>query len=171
MTFYIVSSGASATLLGLLFVAVQIGPPLVVEGRVGPRHAIARSSFTVFGVIFLLSLLYLVPDIPLHVRAVAAMGSAAIGVVRTVRTWLPVWRDKVLGRIQFRLWRTAWLLVAPMLAYAGLAFAGVRQLHSPNPTILDDNTAFVFVVLFVIGLRNSWDLLVEATADSDRAMP
>jgi hypothetical protein len=163
-TFYIVCAGASATLVGLLFVAVQFGPPLVREGRLGPRHAVARSTFTVFGVVFMVSLLYLVPDITLHVRAIAAIAAAAFGALRAVRTWIPVWRDKFAGRVELRLWQTVWLLVGPVLVYVVLAIAGVRQLNAPRKPTLDENASYAFVVLFVIGLRNSWNLLVESTA-------
>src|SRR5581483_9165834 len=62
MTFYEVCAGAAATLVGLLFVAVQIGPPLRTPGTISPRHAIARSTFSVFATIVIVSLLYIVPD-------------------------------------------------------------------------------------------------------------
>jgi hypothetical protein len=50
--FYSVCATASAALIGLLFAAVQLGPPLVPTGPLGRRHAIARSTFTIFAVIF-----------------------------------------------------------------------------------------------------------------------
>lgn len=63
-TFYVVSAGAAATLVGLLFVAVQIGPPLVVSGPIGRRHAMARSTFTIFVILFALSMYLLLPGQP-----------------------------------------------------------------------------------------------------------
>jgi hypothetical protein len=163
-TFYVVTAGAAATLVGLLFVAVQIGPPLVSRGRVGPRHAIARSTFTVFAIVFVVSLLFLVPDTPLRLRAIVTVAAAFGGALRAVRTWVPVWRDKFEGRIELRLWQTAWLLVGPLVTYAYLALAGVRQLQSIHARILDVDAAYAFVALFMIALRNSWNLLVEARA-------
>ena len=77
-TFYVVCAGAVATLVGLLFVAVQIGPPWSAPAPVGPRHAIAR-------------------------------------------------------------------------------------LRSTDPRVLDKDASGVFILLFVLALRNSWNLLVEAT--------
>ena len=166
MTFFVVTAGASATLVGLLFVAVQIGPPLVEQGHVGPRHAIARSTFTVFAIIFMLSLLFLVPHVPIRFRAQAAIVAAVLGAVRAVRTWVPVWRDKLAGRIEIRIWQTVWLLVGPEVTYVMLAIGGIKQLAASNERTLEVNVAFVFTILFVIGLRNSWNLLVEATATS-----
>ena len=72
-TFYVVSAGAAATLVGLLFVAVQIGPPLVGAGPIGRRHAMARSTFTVFAVLFALSLFLLLPEQSSQVRALVVI--------------------------------------------------------------------------------------------------
>jgi hypothetical protein len=100
---------------------------------------------------------------PPESRGLAALGGSVGGVVRSVRTWLPVWRDKLQGRIEFRLWQTAWLLVGPVLLYAYLAFEAIRVALSADPRILDYASAVTFILLFIVGLRNSWNLLVEAT--------
>jgi hypothetical protein len=166
MTFYIVSATCAATLVGLLFVAVHIGPPLTTPGRTNPRHAIARSTFTVFAVVFMLSLLFAVPNITLRARAFAAIAAALGGCARAIRTWLPVWSDRFAGRIEFRLWQAVWLLVAPVLAYAFLASGAVRTLVSVDRRVFDLNVGYAFVALIVIGLRNSWNLLVEGSSEN-----
>jgi hypothetical protein len=163
-TFYAVSAGAAATLVGLLFVAVQIGPPLVGAGPIGRRHAMARSTFAIFATLFALSLYFVLPDQSSHTRALVVIAAAAVGAFRAIRTWLPVWADKLHGRVEFRLWQTAWLLVGPLVSYAFLALAGLRQLGSADPTVLDTAAVGWFIVLFLIGVRNSWSLLVEANA-------
>jgi hypothetical protein len=163
--FYLVSAGAAATLVGLLFVAVQIGPPLVGSGPIGRRHAMARSTFAIFVILFILSMYLLVPGQPGSARALVLIGAAAGGAVRAVRTWIPVWRDKLQGRIEFRIWQTAWLLLGPVLTYGYLAFRAVGQLRGMDPNGVDNAASAGFVLLFVIGLRNSWNLLVEATAE------
>jgi hypothetical protein len=161
--FYIVSAGAAATLVGLLFVAVQIGPPLVGSGPIGRRHAMARSTFTIFVILFALSLYLLLPGTPNRARALALIGGCVGGAVRAVRTWLPVWRDKLQGRIQFRLWQTAWLLIGPLLTYTYLFTGGIAALQG-DPKAVDIVASSGFILLFIIGLRNSWNLLVEANA-------
>ena len=162
--FYLASSAAAATLVGLLFVAVQIGPPLVGAGPISRRHAMARSTFSIFATLFALSLYLLLPDQSSRVRAEVVIAAAALGTFRAIRTWLPVWADKLQGRVEFRLWQTAWLLVGPVVAFAFLAVAGLRQLGSADPAVLDADAAGWFILLFVIGVRNSWNLLVEANA-------
>jgi len=159
--FYIVSAGAAATLVGLLFVAVQIGPPLQVSGAIGRRHAMARSTFTVFAILLALSLFLLLPFISSRIRALVVLAAAMVGAVRAIVTWVPVWADKLQGRVEFRLWQTAWLLLAPLVAYGFLALAGIEQLQTDDPTALDKGAAGWFIMLFILGIRNSWDLLVE----------
>ncbi len=162
--FYLASAAAAATLVGLLFVAVQIGPPLIGAGPIGRRHAMARSTFSIFATLFALSLYLLLPDQSSRVRAEVVIAGGLVGAYRAFRTWLPVWADKLQGRVEFRLWQTAWLLVGPVVAFAFLAVAGVRQLRSADPTILDKDVTGWFILLFVIAVRNSWNLLVEANA-------
>jgi hypothetical protein len=159
--FYIVSAGAAATLVGLLFVAVQIGPTLQVSGAIGRRHAMARSTFTVFAILFALSLFLLLPGLSTSTRALVVLAAGIIGIGRAVTTWVPVWKDKLQGRVEFRLWQTAWLLLGPVLAYALLIVAAVEQLQVSDTTALDKGAAGWFIMLFVIGIRNSWNLLVE----------
>jgi hypothetical protein len=163
-TFYVVSAGAAATLVGLLFVAVQIGPPLTTRGAITRRHAMARSTFAVFAVLFALSLYLLLPYQPTNVRAEVAIAAGAVGVFRAIRTWLPVWADKLQGRIEFRLWQTAWLLIGPIIAYVFIAIAGIEQLLVADPTAIDKGVTPWFILLFVIGIRNSWNLLVEGSS-------
>jgi hypothetical protein len=168
-TFYVVSAGAAATLVGLLFVAVQIGPPLNTGGPVARRHAMARSTFTIFTLVFGVSLFFVLPGTPARARALVAVAAALTGAYRAVVTWLPVWKDKFRGRIEFRLWQTAWLLIGPLLAYAYLAYGGFQQMGARDPAVIDSYVTSVFIVLFIVGLRNTWDLLVEGTRPQDTA--
>ena len=161
-TFYAVCAGASATLVGLLFVAIQIGPSLLATGGVTRRHAMARSTFTIFVVIFALSLFFLVP-VPVRARATTAIFASIAGAARAARTWLPVWRETLRQRTVARVWQAVWLLLGPIAAYAYVALGGLIQL-STGRSVLDAFASGAFIVLFVIALRNSWDLLVEATA-------
>ena len=62
----------------------------------------------------------------------------------------------------------AWLLIGPLVAYALLALAGFQQLRSADPMALDKGGVGWFIMLFVIGVRNSWNLLVEANVASAR---
>lgn len=167
--FYIVSAGAAATLVGLLFVAVQFSLP-AVSSRVLPyRQAIARSTYLIFFVVFVVSLVLLIPD-PSPFQAQVVLAAVVIGVLRAVRAWIPVWRAMAQRRVESRVWLTAWLLIGPLLAYAGLARTAIAQLSSGDTTLLAHGASYPFIFLFIIAIRNSWDLLFEAavTASGSR---
>ena len=166
--FYIVSASSAATLIGLLFVAVQIGPPIAVSGAVSRRHAMARSTFAIFIIVLALSMDLLLPFQTTRDRALIALAAASFGILRAVRTWIPVWADRLQGRAEFRLWQTAWLLLGPLVAYAFIILAGVEQLHTSDRNALDIGMAPWFIVLFVIAIRNSWNLLVERPPEPNR---
>jgi hypothetical protein len=166
--FYSACATAAAPLTGLLFVAVQLGPPLAATGRVGRRHAIARSTFTIFVLVFTLSLFFMAPGQTLEAHVIAAIVVATGGAARAVRTWLPVWRDKLHGRIEFRLVQTGWMLVGPLLAYVYLVLGAVVAERQNDSAVLDHTSEIAFIVLFAAALRNAWTLLVEArSSDSE----
>ncbi len=164
-TFYAVSAGAAATLVGLLFVAVQFGLPAVSSKVFQHRQAIARSTYLVFFLLFVLSLVLLIPDPPAF-QAQIVIAAAIIGVIRAVRAWIPVWRAMAQRRIEARIWQTAWHLIGPVTAYAGLIRVAVEQLSSRESTLLAHGASYVFIFLFIIGIRNSWDLLFEAAVSA-----
>jgi hypothetical protein len=164
-TFYAVSAGAAATLVGLLFVAVQFSLPAVSSKVFQHRQATARSTYLVFFVLFVLSLVLLIPDRP-SFQAQIVIAGAVIGLVRAVRAWIPVWRGMAQGRIEARVWQTAWHLIGPLTAYAGLIRLSLEQLLSRDSTLLAHGASYVFIFLFIIGIRNSWNLLFEAAVSA-----
>src|SRR5262245_16254387 len=62
-TFFGWTAGAAATLLGLLFVAVQVGFGRVNYDPGNRLHATARSTFSLFVTVFVVSLLFLYPGL------------------------------------------------------------------------------------------------------------
>ncbi len=169
--FYIVSASSAATLIGLLFVAVQIGPPITVSGANSRSHAMARSTFAIFIILLALSMDLLLPFQTTRERALIVLAAGVFGILRAVRTWVPVWAYKFQGRLEFRLWQTAWLLLGPLVAYGFIILAGIEQLHTTDRNALDIGMAPWFIVLFVIAIRNSWNLLVERTGSAASSSP
>ena len=85
--------------------------------------------------------------------------------LRAVRTWIPVWRGLARDAPD-RLWQTVWVLVGPLVNYALLIwFAANAQWGSSSDLTVD--TAGVFIGLFVVVLRNSWNLLVEGATGTE----
>src|ERR671934_17447 len=82
-------------------------------------------------------------------------------------------RELIHGRLGTRIWQTAWLLIGPVLAFLYLGFVGLRNLHPTAHSALDIQlgTAATFIGLFVVSLRNSWNLLVEVSPIAEAGPP
>jgi hypothetical protein len=76
---------------------------------------------------------------------------------RIVAAWLPV-RTAVAERRGTALKRTLWVMVAPLALYVALLAHAVALAWGLQ---VQSGIAYIFMGLFGIALRNSWDLLVE----------
>src|SRR5512142_2463982 len=115
--FYSVLAGATATLLGLLFIAIQPNLDILLNEPTGQWKALAISTFQTYVLLLIVSLFSFMPLLRPLVLWIAAL----IGVLRQLRAWLPVWKT---GHGQWeRLLETLWLFVAPALMWAWLAFS------------------------------------------------
>ncbi len=162
--FYMTTAGASAALLGLLFVAIQLHLDVIAADSRGRWLAVARSTFYNFVTLFALSLLMLFPTSDNQLRGAILVYVAGFGLFRLLTAWLPVWRG-VLGGRHERILEILWMLAAPLTAYVFLiVFA--RELAGAAAQDTMYNIGFVVVGLFLIVLRNSWRLLVEVAAGS-----
>jgi hypothetical protein len=155
------SAGASATLIGLLFVAIQVSFGRFDYDPSDRRHAMAQSTFGVFSVIFINSLTFLYPGIGAVGVSYLLAFSSAFGIFRAIRTWLPVWSGMLQERRLERAWQTAWLLVGPLACYGTMAVFAYRQIASPDVSIVLNGIPGVFIALFGVAIRNAWKLLSE----------
>ncbi len=111
--FYTTLAAATATLLGLLFVAIQLNLDRLMKEPSGQWRALAISTFQTYVLLLTVSLFAFMPPL----RELVLWLAAAIGIVRQLRTWLPVWRLSTHGALE-RLLETVWLFVAPTLMWA-----------------------------------------------------
>ncbi len=167
-SFYLAIAAAAATLLGLLFIAVQFNIETLASDPSNRWRAVARSTFTFYVVLSLLPLVFLIPNLGNAFYGYALLIAIVSGAVRAVLAWLPVWRS-ILHKRGERIWETLWLLVGPLLAYANLARSGFDLLNNYPLSQVQENIAFTLIGLFTIALRNSWNLLVEVTYERKQA--
>jgi len=153
--FYIVAGTASATLAGLLFVALSLHLRIVVASA--DVRSLARVTLANFGAVLILALFMMIPEAP----AAAASQLIGVGLVSIVVT-VPSLVGAAKGRgrtLRFmRLQRLVLRFGLSGLSYLTIIVAGILLLAS-----LD--SAFIWlviatVVLLLISLRNTWDLLV-----------
>ncbi|HMA38180.1 MAG TPA: hypothetical protein VKY74_27275 [Chloroflexia bacterium] len=168
--FYLGAAGAAATLVGLLFIAVQFNIDAFVLEPGNRWRAVARSTFAIYTLLFVLPLFLLIPGLDHGTRGLALLLLASFGSVRAVITWLPVWRGLGHHRGE-RFGQTAWLLVGPLLAYAALISNALTIYFTEQADGAQIAVGLTLVGLFVIALRNSWNLLFELTYERKRNSP
>ena len=160
--FYGATAGAAATLIGLLFIAIQLHiDTLSSDPNYSRWRALARSTFDHYVALFFVSLLMLIPS---GNFALFVMIVALPGIVRLLRNWIPVWRRMFRDRRE-RIVEVIWLVASPLAVYLAMAFFALRMLRSdPSPEPQRD-LAYCVVGLFANVLRNSWKLMIEIASD------
>ena len=164
--FYSVLAGATATLLGLLFLAIQPNIGRIFNDPEGQGRALAVSTFQTYGQILVVCLF----TFTVLLRAEVIELAALLGIWRQVRTWLPVWRLTAKAR-RTRLQETFWVFVAPTLLDAWLFYLATLLQRGMGNDTTETNIAVSLIVLLVIVLRNSWRLLIEIPSEAPRGDP
>jgi len=165
-SFFLAAAGAAATLMGLLFVGVQFQIEALMSDL--RWQAVARSTFAMYVFLFIIPLSLVIPSLNNAEHSVALLIMTAFGVLRTVRTWLPVWRSRE-QRPRDRLWQALWLLVGPLVAYLGVGISAVQLYSAKQTDGIYTGLAWTLIAFFPLVLRNSWNLLFEIAAEKRRS--
>ena len=152
-TFFLASAGASAGLIGLLFVAVSVAPEKVFGTDADAvRQAQALSAFTALANVFFISMASLIPEISFGiVVTIVAIPSAlqTLALLRLVRHW----------RGAGILYRGAVLFLGSAAIYASELFIGLQAWSGqPNRGELEGLTQLMLGA-YAIGLGRAWELL------------
>ena len=151
--YLVASTGASAALLGLLFVSISIAPERVFGSAAEAGHrALALSSFTALANAFFVGLSGLIPHVTygwLIVVAGAIAISQTLSLLVTARNWR---RDK-------QLLRGITLFVAATFIYGSEIAIGFQLTSAVNPTGLLTGLLELLLGVFAIGLVRAWELL------------
>jgi|SRR6476660_3094549 len=160
--FYTVLATASATLLGLLFIAIQPNIERLSNDPQNHWKALATSTFHIYTWVFVMSLFGFIPAY----RSPTFLVASLLGTWRQLRTWAPVWQLTLKGRFE-RLRETLWLVIGPILIYGALIYYSSQLQHGKGTDEIETNIATAFVILMVIVLRNTWRLLVEIPSEQE----
>jgi len=164
--FYITIATAAATLLGLLFVAVQFNLQQLPASHPQQWLATARATFVVFASLFLLPAMSLIPGQG-HQGLVLETGVVAVvSGWRIIVAWLP-YRKEVVGERARAVRHALWLTVGPLVFYALIVGSTIAY----PPKSARYTVAYLLVMMFALAMRNSWHLLVELrVANEQRSM-
>jgi hypothetical protein len=158
--FYATMAASAATVIGLLFVAVQLSAEKIAGDQNDRWWAIAFSTFYGFLTVFFLPLSYLSPALKPHGRAWLTLILALVYVFRMAQTSFLIWHG-MFQRRGDRLWETFWNLVGPLIIYILLGYHASATLLRGSSVPIEDNVAVLLTILFAVALRNSWHLVVE----------
>ncbi len=165
--FYSVAAGASATLLGLLFVGMQLHIDTLVTDPSNRWRALARSTFYNYTILFIVSLAMLFPAAQSNIYSGVLLVAVGVGFYRLLVVWLPVWRGVWGGRRE-KLIELIWWLASPLAAYSALGYFALQTMSLGKTAELQTDIGFCIVGLFALVLRNSWNLLVEVAAEKQK---
>jgi len=159
--FYLAVAGASAALLGLLFVGVSINLAAIAAAERLDLRALAGQAFVNLVYVLFVALVMLVPAPEPHAVAIGLGVIAVLGLVRVARNLRSIARGR--PRIVDQLpvvRRFAWTVIADLALLAvALNFYSVADARM---------AAFLIVAVFVlmIGAADvAWSVLVKASTD------
>lgn len=154
--FYAFTGTAAATLLGLIFVVVSLG-----KGLVGSEHVlpVVRAFYTpvvaFFSTDIAITTVMLVPHAGPKTVAVSFAVIGVVGVIYVIRS----------GALTQ--WRTLQLSIDDLLFYSALPFLGYVALCVAAASFWNRSSyalnilAAVTTVFLLVGIRNSWDLVIS----------
>jgi modulator of FtsH protease len=159
--FFLAAAGASAALLGLLFVGVSINLAAIAgEERVDVR-ARAGQAFVNLVFALVIALLMLIPDPDPVSIAFGLAVVAGLGLLSVARNLYPVFRSRTLIRNWAQIARRfGWTAIADLI----LIFTAWRVWSSADATAIQNLVTVLFVLL--IGAADAaWEMLVEVSRE------
>ena len=153
-TFFLASAGASAALIGLLFVGVSIAPERVFGEKADPRRqAQAISAFSALANVFFISMASLIPGIVLG--AVVTV----VGAVSSVQLLGLLVRVPQSGRNMVEAVRGAILFLASAAIYSTEIYLGILLWMKPAGPSALAGLLEIMLGAYAIGLGRAWQLL------------
>ncbi|OLC28870.1 MAG: hypothetical protein AUH31_08000 [Armatimonadetes bacterium 13_1_40CM_64_14] len=154
--FYLLMGGASATLVGLMFVAIWLGSNFFTEQTVVGLRTFVSPTLMHFVYVLITSAVVVIPTVTrtflsvlLLLTGVISLGISFSGVpymhhqYRTRETDMTDW---------------VWYFLIPSASYLLYVVTGVALLKGASQAL--NALAGASILLLVVGIRNAWDLVV-----------
>ena len=154
--FYTLLGTASATMVGLLFVAASVGYGVFSGDRRAPLRVFLSASVVNFSIVLASCLFVLAP-----VRDWVALGamilvSAMAGLAHSCLAWRDTVRDGLISKIDLE--DRVWYLALPIVGYGFVMASGITLALR-----LDFGCAVLALstgMLLAVGIHNAWDITV-----------
>ena len=154
--FYILAGGASATLAGLMFVAISLGSTLIARKDLPVLRGFGSPTLMHFVYVLATSALVLIPIVTRTSLGVMLLLAGIVSLGWTLSTQPQMRRSDRPGDIDAHDW--IWYLVAPSAAYLLYIGTGIAVLGGEARQALD-GLAFASILLLAAGIRNGWDMV------------
>ncbi len=154
--FYALLGSASATMVGLLFVAASVGAGVFSRDRMGGLRMFLSASVVHFASVLALSLILLAPIQSVALGSVLIMACGAFGLGYSALAWHGTVRDGISAKIDHE--DRIWYAALPALAYLCETAAGLvlRWRLDTGGAIL----AAAMGGLLLVAIHNAWDITV-----------
>ncbi len=158
--FYILTGTASATLIGLLFVAISAGGYIPAQQAREYTRTFVNPVLFVYMQVLFVSCLFLMP---LRNTLLFSIVLIVLGVLNLSLTGKVLWRIRVVHRNDTEIERDHWLwyTLLPGIVSLLLIVSAVGFLLDMPFTLLV--IAIIVLVSLAIGLRNTWNLMLWLT--------
>jgi hypothetical protein len=156
--FFLATAGASAALLGLLFVGVSISLNAIGLAERADLRATAEQVFANLLYVLAISLILLVPNSDATGDSIALGAIAVVGTGRVIRNITTLRENANVALSRATLRRLGWTIAADLL----LAYVAVRFWVAPDPKEM----VFVMAATLVLMLGaadTAWEMLVEVS--------
>jgi len=159
--FFLAVAGASAALLGLLFVGVSINlSAIAADARVDLRVRAGQAFANLLSVL-VIALLLLIPDPDPQPTAIGLAVVAGLGLLRVVRNFYSVFRAPKASRKSLTaVRRLVWTVVADL----ALIFTAWRIWSLADATVIQNLVTVVFLLLIGAAVV-AWSMLVEISRE------
>jgi hypothetical protein len=165
--FYMLGGGASATLIGLMFVAASISASRFTDKYLEPMRAFFSPTVAHFAAVFFVCLVSVMPgQSGESLGGVIGLG-ALVGLAYCGRVFGLIFRRYMTGLD----WEDrAFYALSPVVGYL-LLLASAALEFDARPMVANLVAAIGVIVLVAAGLRNAWDMTVWMTTRPMNAEP
>jgi hypothetical protein len=154
--FYALLGTASATLVGLLFVAATIGSGVFSSDRRAPMRAFLSATLVHFSSILAACLMVLAPVGSWLVFGVLIACGGGVGLIYCGLVFRDMVREGLSKRIDLE--DRTWYVAIPLVGYLLEAAAGVML--ASRLEVGRDVLAMASGLLMLVGVHNAWDITI-----------
>lgn len=152
--YFLAAAGASAALLGLLFVAASVAPERIFgRGASVERQTLAASAFVALLDGFIIALVGLIPATNI---GYVALGVGLGALYITLRLEWRLWQERRGRRLG---WPGLTFLVGSLILYGWELWFGAQLIRQPQAAGNISGLAYLLVFTYLLGVGRAWQLL------------